>query len=78
MGIAVGVFRTWHPLMAHLVRPRAVELACRLLRFCFGRIHRWHGPCVAVLGAGDRRKAGGCQGDHKQSVHGVSEGRITL
>ena len=74
MGVCFAVLGTRHPLVAHPVRSRAVELACRLLRFRLGRIHRRNGPVVALLGAGDSRKAGECQGDQKPSVHGVSEG----
>lgn len=44
MGLGVTLLGTGHPLVAHLMGPSAVELACRLLRLCLGGIQRRNLP----------------------------------
>jgi len=78
MGLGVPVLGAGHPLIAHLVRPSAVELGRRFLCLCLGGIHRRNRTRGVVLGAGNRGKAGGCESEKEQALHEASRFRHTL
>lgn len=69
MGLGVAVLGTRHPLVAHLMRPCAVELDRCLFCLCLRAIHRWHSFLGGVLSAGDGRETGGCQSEKEQALH---------